>query len=146
MGRKKPSKKRQSETVFSLDGQLMAYPGSMLELNGDLDADQWRELVTETCCYSVFVKCLKDVAFPMLDERWTTEDEFCLHQLELSSSRMRNIDPLLVASLKLGELKDTYTTKMREGADSVNAMIKEFRAAAAGGESEEPPEITVSGL
>lgn len=144
--RKKPKKPRSRETVFALEGNIMAYPGSMLELHAELDQEQWKEALTDTCGYALFVRCLKDVAFPLLDEGWTSEDEFALQQLELSVSRMRNIDPLLVASLKLGELKDKYIAKMKEGAESVNAMIQEYRKAIKGDDPPGPIEVTVDGL
>ena len=125
--RKKPALKKDEGIFFALEGTILHYPGPMLEFHGQISATEWVAVVEETVKYAVFARCLKDVAFPLLDEGWTEKDESQLKQLELSSARMRNIDPLLVAKYNPAALKEAYSAKMRDGASSLNGMIAQFR-------------------
>ena len=64
---------------------------------------------------------------PLLEEKWEKEDQEQLDALVLSVSRIRNIDPLLTATINQDELREQYTTKMKSGAADIDKMVKEIR-------------------
>jgi hypothetical protein len=124
----KEKKKKKNPTHFVLGGQILEYNGSMLELHGQVDAKEWEVIIEETISFKVFVECLKEVGMPLLEEKWEKDDQKQLDALILAVSRIRNIDPLLAASINQDELKKKYTTKMKLGASDIDKMVKEIRA------------------
>lgn len=131
MTKKKQKPKRKKEphpTLFVLEGAIRVYEdGSMLELHTQITQEEWEIIVSETIHYKVFVECLKEVACPILEERWTEEDDYFRIQLDVAASRMRNIDPLLVASFDQKEIMRTYTKKAQRNAQALKAEINELR-------------------
>ena len=124
----KEKKKKKNPTHFVLGGQILEYNGSMLELHAQVDSKEWKVILEETISFKVFVECLKEVGMPLLEEEWEKEDQKQLDTLILSVSRIRNIDPLLTASINQDELKKKYTAKMKLGASDIDKMVKEIRA------------------
>lgn len=117
MAKKKKGKKEPHPTIFVLEGSIRWFKeGSMLELHMQVRPEEWKIIVDETVRYKIFVECLKTVACPILEDSWTEEDEWFLFQLGISVSRMRNIDPLLVASIRQDAIKEEYTKLMKENA------------------------------
>lgn len=103
--------------------------GSMLDLHTNVTDEEWKTMVTDTVKYKVFVECLKETAMPILGERWEEEDDWFRVQLEIAVSRMRNIDPLLVASFDQTELTKSYSKKMQTNAKEVQGMVEDVREA-----------------
>jgi hypothetical protein len=130
MGKAKPkrTKKEQHPTLFVLEGTIRYYEdGSMLQLHGLISSDEWEIVVEETVKYKVFLECLKSTGCPELGEPWTEEDDWFRIQLEIAVSRMRNIDPLLVANHDQAELTETYAAKMKKNAAEVQILVKQMR-------------------
>jgi hypothetical protein len=108
-------KKEPHPTLFVLEGSVRWFKdGSMLELHAQITPEEWMLIVSETIKYQVFVECLKEVACPILEDNWTQEDEWGLLQMQIAVSRMRNIDPLLVAKFDREAIKTEYSKLMRE--------------------------------
>ena len=132
MARKKKRRVRQEDhpTFFVLEGIILAYEeGSMLNLHTQVDKDEWEQIVEETIKYKVFVECLKSTGMLLLEERWEDEDDYFRVQLDVSVSRMRNIDPILVASYDQKALAESYIKQMKSGAIQVNEVIAKVREA-----------------
>jgi hypothetical protein len=125
----KPKKKKeQNPTLFVLDGSIRYYEdGSMLELHSKITPDEWDHIVAETVKYKCFVDCLKEIACPSLDESWTKEDEWYRHQLEVSISRMRNIDALLVAKHNIPDIKQLYADYMEDNLPTIKESMEAIR-------------------
>lgn len=117
------------KTYFMIDGTLLRFDGTMLELNSKVTSQEWESIALETLTYKIFVDCLKTVGMPMLDETWTTKDEFILQQLNLSVSRIRNLDALLLLKVNQEELRTQFIAKMKAGATELNGMITQYRQA-----------------
>ena len=112
-----------------LDGSIRYYDdGSMLQLHTQITDSEWEEIVSETIKYKAFVDCLKEVGCPKLDEPWTEEDEWHRLQLQIAVSRMKNIDPLLVAKHDEGLIKKQYSEQMLKGAENINKMVQDIKA------------------
>jgi len=101
----------------------------MLELHGQVQPAEWEQIVEETVKYLVFVECLKSTGIPLLEERWTEDDDYFRIQLEVAVSRMRNIDPLLVAKFKQDEIAEEYKKQMKSGAIEVKEVVTQVREA-----------------
>lgn len=125
----KPKRKKEKQpTFFVLDGAIMCYEdGSMLELHGQVNTEEWEQIIEETVKYKVFVECLKETGMPLLEERWEDQDDYFRVQLDVAVSRMRNIDPLLVAKWNQEELKEEYTKQMKSGAIEVGAVVTKVK-------------------
>lgn len=147
MGKKRRKKKYKNindayPTIFVHQGSVQLYPdGPMLELHTKLTNEEWTEIVKETISYHTFVECLKSTAFPMLNEQWDTHDEWYRLQIEMAISRMRNIDPLLVASINTEEMKNAFTQKMTVNAKEFMKYVHELKQSAIDNKS-----ITVSDI
>jgi len=139
--KKKEKKKKKSPTHFVLGGQILEYTGSMLELHAQVDLEEWKVIISETISFKVFVECLKEIGMPLLEEKWEKEDQKQLDALILAVSRIRNIDPLLTASINQDELKEQYTVKMRSGASDIDKMVKEIRIADINGDKSEVSDL-----
>ena len=124
---KKKKKKKKNPTYFVLGGQILEYAGSMLELHAQVDLKEWQVITEETISFKIFVECLKETGMPLLDESWEKEDQKQLDGLIMAVSRIRNIDPLLAATVNQDELREQYTTKMKAGASDILSMVKEIR-------------------
>ena len=128
MTKKKPKNPPQP-TLFVLEGSIKHYnEGSMLQLNGLISMEEWELIVEETVRYKVFLECLKNTGCPLLDESWDEEDDWFRLQLDVAVSRMRNIDPLLVAKHNQEELTKAFSSKMKKNAIEVQNLIKQTRA------------------
>ena len=126
--KKKKQKAQEHPTLFSLEGSIRHYEqGSMLQLYSLITNEEWEAIVEETVKYSVFVSCLKEVAFPILKEQWTEEDEWFKLQLELAISRMRNIDAMLLLKYDENKLKEEYSSKMRTNGIELMKIIEEMK-------------------
>lgn len=134
--RKKQNKTIVHPTIFVIEGTLRSFDGTMLELHTQVTTEEWTEIVKETLRYKIFIDCLKETASPILRESWSVEDDWWRVQLELSISRMRNIDPLLVINLSRteAEIKAADTEKMKKNAASVVEQIRQLH-----GTSSKPP-------
>jgi hypothetical protein len=127
---KKDKKKESSPTLFVLEGTILYYgDGSMLDLHIQVQIDEWERIVEETVKYKVFVECLKSTGMPLLEERWEEEDDWFRIQLDVAVSRMRNIDPLLVASHNQKTLTESYQKQMKTGAIQVGEVVTKVREA-----------------
>lgn len=128
--RKKKEKPEVHPTLFVWEGVIRHYSGgSMLELYSNITMDEWKTIVEETISYYTFVVCLKEVAFPILKETWTEEDDWYRLQLEIAVSRIRNIDPLAINQKNVDLLKDEYTKKMQTNAKQLMEDIETMRSA-----------------
>ena len=128
MAKKKPKKSPQP-TLFVIEGSIKHYDdGSMLQLHGLISMEEWEIIVEETVRYKVFLECLKNTGCPLLDESWDEEDDWFRLQLDVAVSRMRNIDPLLVAKHNQEELTKAFSSKMKKNAIEVQNLIKQTRA------------------
>ena len=101
--------------------------GSMLELHSSVRSDEWELIVEETTKYKLFLECLKETAFPILEEVWTKEYDWFMLQLEIAISRIRNIDPMIMLKWNQDKIKEEYTKKMKSNAIDLAALIDEMR-------------------
>ena len=125
----KKKKKETHPTLFVLEGSIRHFEkGTMLELYSKITFREWEQIVEETLKYSVFVQCLKEVAFPALKEVWTKDEEWFRLQLEVAISRIRNIDPLLVAKHDHIKIAEQYKKQMRDNSVVVLEMVEEVRS------------------
>lgn len=131
MAKKKKKKNRiiiEHPTMFVHEGSIKVFSeGSMLQLHMEVTPEEWQQIVKETVEYQTFLECIKKVACPILREPWDEEDDWYRLQLEIAISRMRNIDPLLVASVNVEELTKAYTEKMTANAKEVMALVKSLK-------------------
>lgn len=128
MSKPKRQKKEPNPTLFVLEGSIRVFEeGSMLGLHSQITTEEWASIVEETIKYYCFLLCLKETACPALDEKWEKEDEYFIYQLNVAISRMRNIDPLLVASYKQDDIKDAYRVYMEKNIPIIKEMIKAVR-------------------
>ena len=117
-------------TIFVLEGTILYYDeGSMLALNTQVQQEEWEQIVEETVKYKVFIECLKSTGMPLLDEQWEEEDDYFRIQLDIAVSRMRNIDPIIVASYNQEELAKNYKKQMESGAIEVAKVVTQSREA-----------------
>lgn len=114
-------------TIFVLEGAIQHFPDSMLELNNQITADEWDTVVRDTIQYKIFLDCLKEVACPILKESWTKEDDWYRVMLDHNVGRMRNIDPILVASIDQDKIRKAFEDKIRHNALDVAEDIKTWR-------------------
>lgn len=122
------AKKDAHPTIFVLDGTIRCYEdGTMLQLHSQITSEEWQTIVEETLKYKIFVESLKDVGCPSLGEPWDEEDEWFRLQLDIAVSRIRNIDPLLLAKFDQKQIKNKYDTQMRANAPLVLDMIENVR-------------------
>lgn len=127
--KKKADKAILHPALFAFEGAVHYFPeGTMLELHSQVTAEEWSMIVEETIKYKLFVDCLKEVAYPILDEKWSEEDDWFRIQLDLSISRMRNIDPLLIAKHDQETIKQSYTKMMKDNAGSMVEFIKQVKS------------------
>lgn len=130
---KKPKKKtatRQEDhpTMFAWDGSIRHFEdGSMLELYTKVTPEEWEMLVEQTVQYKVFLECLKEVACPALGEPWEDDDDWFRVQLDVAVSRMRNMDPILVARHDQKKITAAYTEKMQRESKEVQKLVEEMR-------------------
>lgn len=126
---KKPKRKKEKQpTLFAFNGSIQLFnEGSMLELHSQITSEEWAMIVEETIKYKIFLECLKNVAAPILQEDWSKEDEWFIVQLDIAISRMKNIDPLLVASHNQESICNVYTKQMKNNAEEVRKAILEIR-------------------
>lgn len=121
-------KKEKHPTLFVFEGSIRHYEeGSMLQLESLVTQDEWELIIEETVKYKVFLDKLKDVAFPILKEVWDKEDEYFRIQLDVAVSRIRNIDPLLVAKHNTQEIGESYEKLMKTNAEEVLKLIDKVR-------------------
>jgi hypothetical protein len=115
-------------TLFVLEGSIRIYPdGSMLELHSKVTIEEWEIIVSDTIHYKVFIDCLKEVACPILEEPWTKEDDYFRIQMGIAVSRIRNIDPLLVAKFDQKKIMQEYRKKAQKNAQVLKAEINEMK-------------------
>jgi len=125
----KKKKKETHPTLFVLEGSIRHFEkGTMLELYSKITPKEWEQIVEETLKYSIFVQCLKEVAFPVLKEAWTKDEEWFRLQLEVALSRIRNIDPLLVAKYDHIRIAEQYKKQMKDNSVAVLEMVEEVRS------------------
>jgi len=124
----KKSKKEIHPTLFVFDGTIRYFDdGSMLELHSKVTPEEWAAIVEQTLKYKIFLDCLKEQACPSLQEPWDEEDEWYRLQLDIAVSRIRNIDPLLLAKYDQGQIKQSYLSKMKQSAADINKMVEDIR-------------------
>lgn len=125
----KPSRKKEpNPTFFVLEGTIRCYEdGTMLQLHMQIKPEEWQAIVCETVKYKVFLECLREIAFPILEEKWEKLDEYFRYQMEIAISRMRNIDALLVASIDETAIKNEYAKWMKQNAVKAKKAIEEIR-------------------
>lgn len=115
-------------TLFVFNGHIMHYDeGSMLELHSLVTTEEWEQIVEETVKYKIFVECLKNVAYPALDEVWSEDENWYQNQLEVSVARIRNIDPLILAKWNEDSIKQSYISSMSKGVKEVKHLINEVK-------------------
>src|SRR4051812_42658711 len=107
--RRKQRRNEPQPTLFVFDGEIRHYQdGSMLELYTKITPEEWMEIVTNTIQYKVFLDCLKEIACPILKESWTTEDDWFRLMLDVNVGRMRNLDPLFVATINQEKIREAF--------------------------------------
>ena len=115
-------------TLFVFDGTVRWYKeGSMLELQSKVTLEEWEMITADTVHYKVFVECLKNVACPILEEPWTKEDDWFRVQMEIAVSRIRNLDPLLVAKYDQKKIMQEYKKKAQKNAQLLKAEINQLK-------------------
>jgi len=120
--------KQKHPTIFSFNGSINVYEdGTMLELHTAITDEEWDMIVEETVKYKIFLECLKETGAPKLNEPWDEEDDWFRIQLGVAVSRMKNIDPLLVAKFDQEEIKKAFTAKMEKGAESMLKLIEQVK-------------------
>lgn len=121
--------KKVSPTLFVFQGSPLVYDGgSMLELHSQITAEEWELIISETIKYKAFVECIKEIMIPKLEDEWAKEDELFLKNLEVAVSRMRNIDPLLVAKYNYDEIKKSYQELVTKGSQGVAKELQKTMA------------------
>ena len=122
------NKKQKHPTLFAFDGALHVYEdGTMIELYSAVTSKEWEMITEETVKYKVFLECLKEVAVPKLKEPWDKEDEWFKIQLGVAVSRMKQIDPLLIAKYNQEEIKKSFSKEMEKGAESMLEYIEHVK-------------------
>lgn len=125
----KRGKKEVHPTLFVFQSSIRYYDnGSMLELHSQVSNEEWQRIIEETIAYKLYVECLKEYVFPQLDEQWTSEDDWYRVQLGVAVSRMKNIDPLLVAKYDQKQIKQAYLDSMKSSVLDINKLIGEFKS------------------
>lgn len=128
--KKKKSRKNTHPTLFAYNGSIRYYQeGSMLQLYSQLTMDEWQEIVEETVKYKIFLDCLKEYAYPALEEKWESDDDYFRLMLEVALSRMRNIDALLIAKHDQEEIKKQYLKMMEVGVHDMRKLIEDVKEA-----------------
>lgn len=126
--KKNKSPKAKHPTLFCFGGSIRYYEdGSMLELHSQITAEEWEIIIDETVKYKIFLECLKTVACPILGETWDEEDDWFRVQLDIAVSRMRNIDPILVAKHNQDVIKTEMEKKMKRNAAEVQLLVEQMR-------------------
>ena len=126
---KKKKKLEQHPTFFVFDGVVKCYSdGSMLGLQSQVTDEEWKIIINDTISYHIFVECLKEIAFPLLKEQWTVEDEYWRLQLELAVSRIKNLDPIGAMAIKYDDIKKAMANKMKLNATCLSVEIEQLRA------------------
>lgn len=122
------TKKDRHPTLFVLEGTIRCYEeGSMLQLHAQITTEEWELIVEETIKYKLFVDSLKEVGCPQLGEPWDEEDEWFRLQLDVAISRIRNIDPLLLAKHDQQQIRSKYDAQMRANAPEVLKLVEQVR-------------------
>lgn len=125
---KKKPKRNAHPTMFVFDGGIRYFEnGSMLELYSQVTMEEWSIIAEETIKYQIFLECLKEVAVPLLEDEWNKEDDWFRLQLDVAVSRIRNIDPLLVAGFNREQIKNVYADTMRQTAPEVLKCMEQVR-------------------
>lgn len=126
----KPKRRKEKHpTLFVFGGSVRYYDdGSMLELHSAVSQEEWTKIVEETIAYKVYVECLKEYACPQLEEEWSSEDDWYRVQLGVAVSRIKNIDPLLVAKNDQTIIKKKYLETMKSSVGDIHKMIREFKS------------------
>ncbi len=149
MGQKSRRKRKKVEhpTLFVFEGVIKHYEdGSMFELQTQLTSDEWRQVVEETVKYKLFIECLKEIAFPILKEKWTKVDDWWRVQLGIAVSRMRQIDGMAFLGINQEAIKKTFEDKIKTNAQSVVDDIKFMRETQTSFHGDDPSQATVSNL
>ena len=125
----KPTRRKEpNPTFFVLDGSIRCYEeGTMLQLHMQITTEEWKAIVCETIKYKAFIECLREIAYPILEEKWEKLDEYFRYQMEIAVSRMRNIDALLVSSFNEDAIKAEYSRLMKHNAVKAKQAIEEIR-------------------
>jgi hypothetical protein len=114
-----------TDTVyFVFEGSIREFEGSIMGLQCQLSDNEWEQIINETISYKVFLKCLKRTGMPLLGEKWDDDDDQFIVGLAESVSAMKKLDPILASSVNEKKLKKIYTVKMKDGADSMNELVK----------------------
>lgn len=125
----KRRKKENHPTLFVFNGSIRYFDdGSMLELHAQVSDGEWTKIVEETISYKVFVECLKEYVCPQLQEHWAPEDDWYRVQLGVAISRMKNIDPLIVAKYDQKKVKQDYLDAMKSSVLDIKKLIDEFKS------------------
>ena len=129
---KKPRRKKEEHpTLFVFQNSIRYFEeGSMLELHSQVSEEDWNQIVEQTIAYKIYVDCLKEYACPALNEDWTADEDWYRVQLDVAVSRIRNIDPLLVAKYDQKSIKSQYIKQMKAGAEDIKNLINEYKAQA----------------
>lgn len=121
-------RKEENPTIFAHEGSIRVYEeGSMLQLHSQINPEEWKSIVEETIKYKIFIECLKRIAIPALDETWEKEDDWFRYQLVVAISRMRNIDPLLVATFDQDKIRAEYEKMMKTNVKEMKKFINDVR-------------------
>lgn len=127
MGKRSRNKKarREHPTIFVLDGALTHYEeGSMMELYTKITPEEWKHITEETVKYKLFLEVLKETAYPVLKETWDKNDDWWRLQLEVSITRMREVDPMAFVAINQEAIKKSYTEQARVNAEEMVKTIK----------------------
>lgn len=145
--KKKKNKVDSYPTIFVFDGVVRYFEnGTMLELQSLVRDDEWKEIVSDTVKYHIFVECLKSIAFPELKEQWTVDDECWRLQLELAVSRIKNLDPFAVMAINSDAIKKAMSDKMRLNAKCLSVEIAQLRSMQQTTKNDSTGSVELSGL
>lgn len=127
--KKKAARNAPHPTMFAFEGVIKHYEdGSMIELFTKVTTEEWELIITETVQYKIFLDCLKDVAFPILHEVWTKEDEWFRVMLEHNIARMKNLNPMLFLPINQETIRKAFEDKIRRNATEVAEDIQRMRS------------------
>lgn len=122
MARKKHSK----QTVFAFNGEIRYYENKLGVLRLQVSDEEWDIIVKSTVEYCAYVEALKNVACPMLDEEWDTDDQVYLNELKKTIKQIKALDPFILAKYNYDDTVKNFTKTMTDRASELVAEIKEF--------------------
>ena len=133
--------KKHRKYTFCIDGDLLECD-SLLEIKNNVTENEWERITSNTMKYHCYVKMLRDIGMPLLEEPWEKGDKCLERNLRRTIGSMKRIDPSRMIQFDAKAICDEYAGRMLKGVHEVKDMMKGF----AGRQSHGDEKIQVSEL